>query len=199
MALARCSMVATDGSTTKERLVAESRAGPEVRSVGILASWISAAIVSGTVQWGYALDSSAPHTHSVSVASDGAELASSGLAPPSLQGSPMPDYDPEPFARVLLRAQSDCQIDITVPLKSWVQSPAGNPGLLMRIPQSIRPVEVAYPSPGCRRSPELRPKVVIILAKGRNTPKWKFAELHPWACGEHPTHCCARRGVELVQ
>ncbi|NDK10825.1 MAG: HAMP domain-containing histidine kinase, partial [Armatimonadetes bacterium] len=29
--------------------------------------------------------------------------------------------------------------------------------------------------------------------------KWKFAELHPWACGEHPTHCCARRGVELVQ
>ena len=38
-----------------------------------------------------------------------------------------------------------------------------------------------------------------ILAKVRNTPKWKFAELHPWACGEHPTHCCARRGVELVQ
>ncbi|NCO95408.1 MAG: hypothetical protein GW802_15685 [Armatimonadetes bacterium] len=40
--------------------------------------------------------------------------------------------------------------------------------------------------------------VTVILAKVRNTPKWKFAELHPGACGEHPTHCCARRGVELV-
>ena len=38
-----------------------------------------------------------------------------------------------------------------------------------------------------------------VLAKVRNTPKCKFAELHPGACGEHPTHCCARSGVELVQ
>jgi len=48
--------------------------------------------------------------------------------------------------------------------------------------------------------PGVRARAVgTILAKVRNTPKWKFAELHPWACGEHPTHCCARRGVELVQ